>query len=125
MQIAKQQCTIYAIPISQQPNILEYIQQTLMRMLRDKKGQWILSNTHQQRRYEFALNQHSQSIDQPSKSYCVDVSFIDDSNTLWVIDYKTAIPEEQQSPDTFLKLQWNHYTNTLQSCCIKYCTCWF
>ncbi|MDF2868312.1 MAG: UvrD/REP helicase [Gammaproteobacteria bacterium] len=59
----------------------------------DQRGCWILANTHQQAQSEFALSYFDGNTTQ---HVIIDRTFIDESGTRWIIDYKNTLTEESK-----------------------------
>ncbi|MDJ0741578.1 MAG: UvrD-helicase domain-containing protein [Gammaproteobacteria bacterium] len=64
---------------------LDKTQRALRQTLDDETGRWILS-AHRDARCEWPLTVH----DDGAQRYVIDRSFVDDSGTRWIIDYKTG-----------------------------------
>jgi len=70
----------------------------LQRVLGSEKGQWILSDQHQQAHSEWALSsEYGYHVSQ----HAIDRSLIDEDGIRWIIDYKTAT-HEGGDMETFL-----------------------
>jgi len=67
---------------------LERVRRALERTLQDSRGQWILSAEHEQAGCEVPL---TALIDGQVRRLVIDRTFIDESGTRWIIDYKTGI----------------------------------
>ncbi|OGT33585.1 MAG: hypothetical protein A3C44_01715 [Gammaproteobacteria bacterium RIFCSPHIGHO2_02_FULL_39_13] len=80
-------------------------------MRSDTRAQWILSSDHQDSHFEWTLTQQTEK---GCESIVIDRSFIDKENTRWIIDYKTAIPTENESLEDFLKRQRETYQDKMQ-----------
>jgi ATP-dependent exoDNAse (exonuclease V) beta subunit len=78
------------VPPSEQPRALEVILTALRRTLADERGRWILSGTHREAFSEWELSGVSRGR---LRNVKIDRSFIDESGTRWVIDYKTSAHE--------------------------------
>jgi ATP-dependent exoDNAse (exonuclease V) beta subunit len=75
------------VPRSEQPRALERIVTALRRTLTDERGRWILSGGHREAHNEWELSGLSGGR---LRSVKIDRSFVDESGTRWVIDYKTS-----------------------------------
>lgn len=64
------------------------VEEALLSALSDERGQWVLSDRHQDARSEYAL---SAMLDQRLVSIRVDRTFIDAEGARWIIDYKTGV----------------------------------
>ncbi len=83
---------------------IETAQTAISNTLEDPKGQWILQ-AHQDAKTEFAL---TAQIDNKIKSLVIDRTFIDESGTRWIIDYKTALFQGENLED-FLSAEQKQY----------------
>ena len=78
------------MPRSEQPRALEVILTALRRTLTDERGRWILSGTHHEAYSEWELSGVSGGR---LRNVKIDRSFVDESGTRWLIDYKTSAHE--------------------------------
>lgn len=86
---------------------IERVQAVIQAVLQDPRGQWILQ-AHMAHRSEYALTAIS-PVDNTSKAYMIDRTFIDTNQTRWIIDYKTSSPAPGQEVRDFLeKAQATH-----------------
>lgn len=77
---------------------IKTIKQALLLMSQDTMGQWILSGKHQPQHNEFKIYVKTEkSIEQQ----IIDRVFIDD-DTVYIVDYKSATPQENQTNHQFL-----------------------
>ncbi len=83
------------------PWVMERAQQHLHRVLSDAIGRWILDGGHRLAQSEAP---YSTWIDGSLRSIVVDRTFVDSTNTRWIIDYKTAMigREEQEDLERFV-----------------------
>ena len=84
------QLTRLGVPESVRPRALEVILTALRQTLSDERGRWILSGTHHEAYSEWELSGVSGGR---LRNLKVDRSFVDESGTRWVIDYKTSAHE--------------------------------
>jgi ATP-dependent exoDNAse (exonuclease V) beta subunit len=84
------QLTRLGVPESVQPRALEVILTALRQTLADERGRWILSGTHHEAYSEWELSGVSGGR---LRNLKIDRSFVDESGTRWVIDYKTSAHE--------------------------------
>lgn len=96
------------------PKYLQTAITTLNKVLRhlheDPFARWILSNAHQDKHCEYALSTH---VNGKIQRYVIDRTFIDEHNTRWIIDYKTATPNTT-TQENFLKLQYQQHQAQLE-----------
>jgi len=78
------------VPPGERPRALEVIQTALRHTLTDARGRWILSGSHREARCEWELSGVSGGR---LRNVKIDRSFVDESGTRWVIDYKTGAHE--------------------------------
>ena len=78
------------VPRSEQPRALEVILTALRQTLADERGRWILSGSHREAYSEWELSGLSAGR---LRNVKIDRSFVDESDTRWVIDYKTSAHE--------------------------------
>ncbi len=69
------------------PPLTELLTNTLDQVMKSETGRWILSGQHQQCACEYAL---SGLIDGQWVNAVIDRTFIDESGTRWIIDYKSG-----------------------------------
>lgn len=78
----------------------------------DPRAQWIFSDQHQHARNEWSLTTNAEG---EIKTYVIDRTFIDENNIRWIIDYKTAIPTENESLHGFLENQKRQHESQLNN----------
>jgi ATP-dependent exoDNAse (exonuclease V) beta subunit len=98
----------YASQINSKENITDKLNLALHTMQQDSKAQWIFSN-HQDTHSEWVI---LEKLDYSVKKHIIDYSFID-NGTRWIIDFKSASPAENESPQQFLKNQKEDYAKQL------------
>ena len=91
-------------------NAIKQVNVSLANTLNDSRGRWILSDQHQEAHSEFPI---TAIIDGEIKHLVIDRTFIDDNDTRWIIDYKTALPADGQKLDDFLQQQCEQYKGQL------------
>ncbi len=98
------------VPLADCDEAVAQIDQLLGNILSDPTGRWIIDPGHRHSACELAL------------SYCngfqtlqleIDRTFVDASNTRWIIDYKTAALAPGQSVETFLAEEETRYHSQL------------
>ncbi len=85
------------------------INQIITQTLNDPRGQWILQN-HHKALCEFAIS--TPNADKIEK-YIIDRTFIDETGTRWIIDYKTST-FDQEDLEQFLQTEENKYRDKMQ-----------
>jgi ATP-dependent helicase/nuclease subunit A len=75
------------VPEAARPQAADLIVTAVTRTLGDERGRWILSGAHREAASELAL---TGLIAGRLRSVVIDRSFVDESGTRWVIDYKTS-----------------------------------
>lgn len=97
------------IPKAKIQACIDYATHSLQQLMSDSRAQWIYSLEHQEIVAELALQGWK---GQQPKTLVIDRSFIDDSGTRWIIDFKTAEPTEDLS--SFLASEKILYQTQLQ-----------
>ncbi|MCH8262738.1 MAG: UvrD-helicase domain-containing protein [Proteobacteria bacterium] len=88
----------------------QQVEEALVNMIKDERGQWLLSAEHQQQHNEYALTGvHTGKV----ISIKIDRTFVDQDGTRWIIDYKTSRHEEEDV-DAFLDQQQERYKEQLE-----------
>lgn len=87
------------------------IEKAVQHFLQSQRGQWILSDHHQDRQTEYPLTYYENDT---IHHVVIDLTFIDENNVRWIIDYKTTVPQESESLDHFLERQKKEYRDQLQ-----------
>jgi len=77
------------------------VMQAINHTLTDERGRWILAD-HREAKSEYAV---TAIIDNKLENLMVDRTFVDENNTLWIIDYKTAAPSDMDKNDFLLHEQ--------------------
>jgi len=76
----------------------QQVEEALLNMIKDERGQWLLSAEHQQQHNEYELTGvYTGKV----ISIKIDRTFVDQDGTRWIIDYKTSRHEEEDV-DAFL-----------------------
>ncbi len=88
----------------------QQVEEALMNMIKDERGQWLLSKEHQQQKNEYTLSGVYQD---KVISIKIDRTFVDKDGTRWIIDYKTS-RHEGTDIESFLDLQQERYTEQLE-----------
>jgi len=80
------------------------------RVLADKIGRWVLSANHRDAHSELALY-----IPREDREVIIDRTFIEsETQTRWIIDYKTSHPEDGIEMARFLEEETTKYQRQLQ-----------
>jgi ATP-dependent exoDNAse (exonuclease V) beta subunit len=85
--------------------VLSAVQNTLI----DPRGQWIIKQ-HQEAQSELPL---TVIIENQVKSLVIDRTFVDESGTRWIIDYKTAVLGDEDNLNDFLSKEKSKYASQL------------
>ncbi len=89
---------------------LARIETALKHVLQDSTGQWILSNDHLESKAELRLTGY---IKGQFKNVILDRTFIDQTGTRWIIDYKSGTTSG--NVETFLDQEVNRYRDQLST----------
>ena len=88
----------------------QQVEEALLNMIKDERGQWLLSTEHQQQNNEYELTGvYSGKV----VNIRIDRTFVDQDGTRWIIDYKTS-PHEGTDVDSFLDQQQERYREQLE-----------
>lgn len=88
----------------------QQVEEALINMIIDERGQWILDKTHQQQNNEYTL---SGVVEDKVISISIDRTFVDKDGTRWIIDYKTS-RHEGSDVESFLDQQQERYREQLE-----------
>jgi len=88
----------------------QLVEEALINMIKDERGQWLLSGEHQQQNNEYALSGVAQD---KVISIKIDRTFVDADGTRWIIDYKTS-RHEGSDVESFLDQQQERYREQLE-----------
>jgi len=97
------------MPLSRLESAITTSLQAIENMLQDKRGQWIL-HQHTDAKSEYAI---SAIINGELENFVIDRTFIDESGTRWIIDYKTSM-FTQGDLDDFLANEQKKYLEKMQ-----------
>jgi len=86
------------------------VEDALIKMITDKRGQWILSNEHQDVHNEYTLTGLYQG---KIINVIVDRTFVDENGIRWVVDYKTS-RHAGADVDEFLSREQQRYKEQLE-----------
>lgn len=93
------------------PDCLSIIEKAISNTLSDSRGQWVLSQAHDDAHCEWALT--TVDHDEP-QHIIIDRSFIDENKVRWIIDYKTSQPDENESLAFFFEKEKAQYAEKLK-----------
>lgn len=99
---AKRRLQQLGVTASHLMQALDMIQLTLNNIEHDPRAQWIFDPSHSAAVNEYAV---TTLIDDKVLHLVIDRSFIDSAGQRWIIDYKTATPQPQQTATDFLAEQ--------------------
>ncbi len=84
----------------------------IKRILVSDTGQWILDNRHKESACELSL--WREAYNKEMQEYIIDRTFIDiNTDTRWIIDYKSSSPDPEQALDEFIAQQAAQYRDQL------------
>ncbi len=86
------------------------VQQSLLLTLQDETGRWLLDNTHEESRCEYAISGVMKGRVIHS---VIDRSFVDAEGTRWIVDYKTSYHEGGEL-DAFIDSEQERYRFQLE-----------
>lgn len=92
------------------PKALTDLRRAIENTLSDKRGQWLLSHNHLNSDVELPLLINSNN---GIVTRVIDRSFIDE-DIAWIVDYKTAVPADNETLESFLTHQASSYLPQLQ-----------
>ena len=100
----------YGVPEKDIQWASDSVQQALLQLIADDRGQWILSAGHTDRHNEYALSGIYQNRIVDIR---IDRTFIDNNGIRWIIDYKTS---RHEGPDveSFLDHEQERYRPQLE-----------
>lgn len=88
----------------------QQVETALARTLQDRRGRWLLDDTHHDSRCEYAL---TGVLDDEPVNIIIDRTFVDQDGTRWIIDYKTS-RHEGGDLDAFLDNEQLRYRSQLE-----------
>ena len=92
------------------PKAIEQVSRAVNNTLADNKGRWLFSPRHSQSFAELAL---LSNMDGLIKNHFIDRCFVDESGVLWIVDYKTSTPLEDETRREFLAREVAEYQSQL------------
>ncbi len=98
------------LPLADFSSSLSLAHDIIQKATADEKGQWILT-PHTEAKSEFAL---TRAVEDRIENLIVDRTFIDETGTRWIIDYKTTSFNEEDV-DLFLTHEQAKYREKMQS----------
>ncbi|MFN7097371.1 MAG: UvrD-helicase domain-containing protein, partial [Gammaproteobacteria bacterium] len=111
IEFIQQLCILSGMSISQFFSVKASILLCIDKILASQRGQWLFTQlSHPNATVEFALETlHQQEI----KQAVLDATFVDEEDTRWIIDYKTAYFSAENVTD-FLAIQKEQYAPQLE-----------
>jgi ATP-dependent helicase/nuclease subunit A len=98
------------VPEKDLERAMRTVQEALVNTLRDERGRWIFSGAHQDARSELALTGVAEG---QLLNVIIDRTFVDESGTRWVIDFKTS-RHEGGDLQAFLEEEMKRYAPQLE-----------
>lgn len=100
------------IPPAHIESSLTKLKHAIQNILKDKQGQWILSNLYQHHGSEQSFSYHD---GQQFRTMVIDRLLLDDNNDYWIVDYKTSENNIEQPHEKFLQNEWERYKMQLEN----------
>ena len=88
---------------------MEKVEQAILRTLSCEQGRWVLDCDHEASAAELELHSGGRQL----RRSIIDRTFVDRDGSRWIIDYKTAEPTAEESPDQFYTEQLERYRKQL------------
>lgn len=107
----RKQLQALGVPTEELTQAAAFIHKAIDHTLQDKRGQWILSQEHSDAHNEYAL---TAVINNKIEHIIIDRCFVDNTGTQWIIDYKTATPQNGTDTTQFLQQQHELHHKQLQ-----------
>jgi ATP-dependent exoDNAse (exonuclease V) beta subunit len=99
------------VSVSHSDAAVQQVYRAIESILNDKIGRWILSEQHSESQCEYAL---SGMVKNKLVNIIIDRTFVEaETNIRWIIDYKTASPQANQSKEEFLAQETQLYSRQL------------
>ena len=92
------------------PEAIRRVKQSVLNGLQNNKLIWALSHHHLESATEYALTSIEEGI---IANHIVDRTFVDESGTRWIVDYKTSV-NDNDNMDAFIQKQTEKYQPQLQ-----------
>jgi ATP-dependent exoDNAse (exonuclease V) beta subunit len=105
-----QQLRRHGVPEKDLERATRTVMQALLRTLGDERGRWIFSPAHREAQSELALTGIASGS---LTNVIIDRTFVDESGTRWVIDFKTS-RHEGAKLEAFLDEEIKRYRNQLE-----------
>ncbi|NIQ11210.1 MAG: hypothetical protein GWO23_16805 [Gammaproteobacteria bacterium] len=99
------------IPASRLSECASSVEECLVNTLSSDRGRWLLS-THKEVDTELELNG---VIEGQLVRAAIDLTFVDDDDCRWVVDYKTSSPSGGENVEMFLAKENERYQQQLQT----------
>src|SRR5207253_10840477 len=105
-QYLKTQLKQFGLSIEKRETASPVILQAIENTLSDERGRWILYS-HSSAKSEYAI---SAIVNSKLENLIIDRTFIDEENTLWIIDYKTATFTDEDMHEFLVREQKKYAT---------------
>lgn len=99
-------CRKHGVPQAQTAQMVDNIVLAMQNTLTDPRGQWIFSDQHRSIVTEYEINCWREDM---AQCFIIDRAFTTTTDELWIIDFKTAIPDEGTNLQSFLQAQKQIY----------------
>lgn len=86
------------------------VEQAVTNTLSCETGRWLLNRNHRESACELELHSGGRQL----RRSIVDRTFIDENGVRWIVDYKTAEPDTDQSEEDFIAEQLEQYRGQLE-----------
>ncbi|MCQ3830962.1 UvrD-helicase domain-containing protein, partial [Microbulbifer elongatus] len=87
------------------------VEQAVLNTLNCETGRWLLDASHTASAAELELHSGGRQL----RRNIIDRTFIDETSTRWIVDYKTAEPVAGEAEDAFIKDQLEKYRGQLEN----------
>ena len=93
------------------PEVLAEISRQIAGVLDDEDGRWLLDTARRDAESEAPYTAY---LDGEVRNVVIDRTFVDDTGSRWIVDYKTAVPKDGQDESDFTQLQLDRYSGQLE-----------
>lgn len=105
LRLLQQQLGALGVPRAEQPEAGRKVLRAIEKTLASERGRWILQ-PHSQAACELEL---SGTLAGEVVHLVIDRTFVSQDGTRWVIDYKTSLPQKEESLEAFVTREIEHY----------------